>query len=43
MNANFGLLPLIKAKKRDRKRLYAERALKDIRGWIDESGALLKG
>ncbi len=42
MNANFGLLPLIKAKKKDRKRLYAERALKDINSWIEESNALLK-
>ncbi len=42
MNANFGLLPLIKAKKKDRKRLYAERALTDITGWIEESEALLK-
>ena len=46
MNANFGLVeeladpPRDKAKK---KALYAERALRDLRGWVESSGVSLVG
>ena len=41
MNANFGILPAlgVKARKGDRKRLYAERALRQMcewKGWLLE-------
>ena len=37
-NINFGLLPPIevRAKKRDRKRLIAERAARDLTPWVDQ-------
>lgn len=36
MNANFGILPApgVKARKGDRKRLHAERALREMQSWI---------
>ena len=33
MNANFGLLPRIKARKKERKAMYAKRALEDMELW----------
>ena len=33
MNANFGLLPTIKAPRKARKKLYAERALEELEAW----------
>lgn len=36
MNANFGLLPSIKARKKERRKLQAEAALKDIADWRNE-------
>ncbi len=40
MNANFGLLPTIKGPKRERKRLYAERALNALSEWKKDIGKL---
>ena len=39
-NINFGLLPRleVKAKKRDRKRLLAERAFVDLGPWLEAIG-----
>lgn len=44
MNANFGLLPPLdyKHKKKDRKRLYGERALKTLKAFIDEHKLIFK-
>jgi methylenetetrahydrofolate--tRNA-(uracil-5-)-methyltransferase len=40
MNANFGILPSlsVKARKTDRKRLHAERALREMRAWKESLG-----
>jgi methylenetetrahydrofolate--tRNA-(uracil-5-)-methyltransferase len=40
MNINFGLLPPLAAKgrKRERRRLMTERALKDLEGWKEAIG-----
>ncbi len=40
-NVNFGLMPRVegKHKKRERRRLAAERAARDIEGWISDGGA----
>jgi methylenetetrahydrofolate--tRNA-(uracil-5-)-methyltransferase len=41
MNANFGLLDELPQPVRDKKKkreLFAERALRDMQGWIEESG-----
>ena len=41
MNANFGILPALegKARKADRKRLHAERALRELQVWKESLGA----
>ncbi len=41
MNANFGILPAlgVKARKADRKRLHAERALREMRAWKESLGS----
>ncbi len=41
MNANFGILPALegKARKADRKRLHAERALRVMQEWRESLGS----
>jgi len=36
MNANFGLLPPIKARRKDRRRLFVERALESMQRFISD-------
>ena len=40
MNSNFGLLPAVTGRRRDRKRIYAERSLERMQAFIRETGCV---